>query len=230
MIPIFDGLRDVTLASVAVRMILSVLCGGLIGMEREYKRRPAGFRTHILICLGAAMTTLTSQYLYLCMHYYTDMARLGAQVVAGIGFIGAGTIIVTRRRRVKGLTTAAGLWAAAIIGLTLGGGFYEGGIFATLLILLAEMFFSKLEYRMLDNAPEINLYMEYTNKNCLENVLKLFREMSVKVTNMEITRSQESEHHNACAIFTLQLNKHCPVERLLTEVNRTKGVLSVEEL
>ena len=89
---------------------------------------------------------------------------------------------------------------------------------------------SKLEYRMLDNAPEINLYMEYTNKNCLENVLKLFREMSVKVTNMEITRSQESEHHNACAIFTLQLNKHCPVERLLTEVNRTKGVLSVEEL
>ena len=72
--------------------------------------------------------------------------------------------------------------------------------------------------------------MEYTNKNCLENVLKLFREMSVKVTNMEITRSQESEHHNACAIFTLQLNKHCPVERLLTEVNRTKGVLSVEEL
>lgn len=230
MLPIFDGVRDVTLASVALRMILAVFCGGLIGMEREYKRRPAGFRTHILICLGAAMTTLTSQYLYLCMHYYTDMARLGAQVVAGIGFIGAGTIIVTRRRRVKGLTTAAGLWAAAIIGLTLGGGFYEGGIFATLLILLAEMFFSKLEYRMLDNAPEINLYMEYTNKGCLENVLKLFREMSVKVTNMEITRSQESEHHNACAIFTLQLNKHCSVERLLTEVNRTKGVLSVEEL
>ena len=94
-------------------MLLAVVCGGIIGIEREFKRRPAGFRTHILICLGAAMTTLTSQYLYLCMGQYTDMARLGAQVVAGIGFIGAGTIIVTRRQRVKGLTTAAGLWAAA---------------------------------------------------------------------------------------------------------------------
>ena len=93
--------------------LLAVVCGGLIGLEREYKRRPAGFRTHILICLGAAMTTLTSQFLYLNLHYYTDMARLGAQVVAGIGFIGAGAIIVTRRRRVKGLTTAAGLWAGS---------------------------------------------------------------------------------------------------------------------
>ena len=107
MLSIFDGLRDVSILSITVRMLLAVACGGIIGIEREYKRRPAGFRTHILICLGAAMTTLTSQYLYLHMHYFTDMARLGAQVVAGIGFIGAGTIIVTRRQRVKGLTTAA---------------------------------------------------------------------------------------------------------------------------
>ena len=83
MLPIFDGLRTVTLLSVTVRMVLAVLCGGIIGVEREYKRRPAGFRTHILICLGAAMTTMTSQFLYLNLHYYTDMARLGAQVVAG---------------------------------------------------------------------------------------------------------------------------------------------------
>ena len=100
MLPIFDGVRDVTVLSTTLRMLLAVVCGGLIGLEREYKRRPAGFRTHILICLGAAMTTLTSQFLYLNLHYYTDMARLGAQVVAGIGFIGAGAIIVTRRRRV----------------------------------------------------------------------------------------------------------------------------------
>ena len=123
MLSLFDGLREVTLASAFVRLTLAVLCGGIIGMERSYKRRPAGFRTHILICIGAAITTLTSQYLYLNMHYFTDMARLGAQVVAGIGFIGAGTIIVTRRQRVKGLTTAAGLWTCAIIGLALGGGF-----------------------------------------------------------------------------------------------------------
>ena len=230
MLSIFNGLRTVTMLSVTVRMLLAVACGGIIGIEREYKRRPAGFRTHILICLGAAMTTLTSQYLYLNMHYYTDMARLGAQVVAGIGFIGAGTIIVTRDKRVKGLTTAAGLWAAAIIGLALGGGFYEGGIFATILILLAELLFSKLEYRMLENAPEINLYMEYTDKRCLENVLKLYRELNLKILNMEITRSTGSEKHNVCAIFSLRLNKRCKVEQLVAKVSGTEGVVSVEEL
>ena len=230
MLSVFDGLRDVTLLSVSARMVLAVVCGSVIGIEREYKRRPAGFRTHILICLGAAMTTLTSQYLYLYMHYYTDMARLGAQVVAGIGFIGAGCIIVTQRRRVKGLTTAAGLWASAIVGLALGGGFYEGAIFTTVMILMAELLFSKLEYRMLDNAPEINLYMEYSDRTCLDNVLKLFRQLNLKVLNMEITRSAETEKHNACALFTLQLHKKCRVEQVLTGIQSTPGVFSVEEL
>ena len=113
MLSIFDGLRDITLASVAFRLILSTLCGGIVGMEREFKRRSAGFRTHILICLGAAMTTLTSEFWLVYMRYYLDAARLGAGVVAGMGFIGAGTIIVTRRPRVKGLTTDAGLWTVS---------------------------------------------------------------------------------------------------------------------
>lgn len=227
---IFDGLRDVTMVSVMVRMLLAVVCGGAIGIEREYKRRPAGFRTHILICIGAAMTTLTSQFLFLNLHYYTDMARLGAQVVAGIGFIGAGTIIVTNRQRVKGLTTAAGLWAAAIVGLALGSGFYEGGLIATVLILMAEMFFSKVECRMLNNAPEINLYMEYCDHSCMEDVLSLYRGLGVKVLNIEITRATGSEHHNACSIFNLRLNKNCRVEDLLEAVSTVKGVVAVEEL
>ena len=190
MLPIFDGLRDVTLASVTTRMLLAVLCGGLIGIERAYKRRPAGFRTHILICLGAAITTLTSQFLYLNLHYYTDMARLGAQVVAGIGFIGAGTIVVTRQHRVKGLTTAAGLWASAIIGLALGGGFYEGALLTTVLVLVAESFLSRLEYRILDHVPEINLYMEYTGKPCSgRSPAVVLRENKVSLQDMEITRN-----------------------------------------
>lgn len=230
MLSIFDGLRDVTMTSVSVRLVMAVLCGGFIGLERAYKRRPAGFRTHILICLGAAITTLTSQFLYLNLHYYTDMARLGAQVVAGIGFIGAGTIVVTRQQRVKGLTTAAGLWASAIIGLALGGGFYEGGICATLLVLFAESFLSKLEYRILDHAPVINLYMEYTDKASLEEVLRLFRENRVSLQNMEITRATGSASHNACAIFTLRFNRGISVEEIMSRVTRTDGVISVLEL
>lgn len=230
MLTLFDGLRDVTIASVALRMILAVLCGGVIGIEREYKRRPAGFRTHILICLGAAMTTLTSQYLYLVLGQYTDMARLGAQVVAGIGFIGAGTIIVTRRQRVKGLTTAAGLWAAAIIGLALGGGFYEGGLFATVLIMVAELFFSRVEYRMLKNAPEVNLYVEYGDNKTMDVLLQEFREHGLKILNMGIIHSKSNEEHNACAIFTLRLHKGLDVDQLQQGIRTTTGVISVREL
>jgi putative Mg2+ transporter-C (MgtC) family protein len=236
MLTIFDNLRDVTFVSVAVRMILATVCGGVIGLERESKRRPAGFRTHILICLGAAMTTLTSQYLYLVMHYFTDMARFGAQVVAGVGFIGAGTIIVTKRRRVKGLTTAAGLWASAIIGLTVGAGFYEGAIYATAMILLVEMLFSKLEYRMMRNAREISLYVEYANRTALEEVLRQFRELGIKVTDLEITRSDSAtarstgSARNACAIFMLQMTKRCSHEEMMNHITGTPGVVSVEEL
>ena len=227
---LIENLLDVTLLSVAVRMLLAVICGGLIGIEREYKRRPAGFRTHILICLGAAMTTLTSQYLYLELHYYTDMARLGAQVIAGIGFIGAGTIIVSRNQRVKGLTTAAGLWTAAIIGLALGSGFYVGALMTTFLVLLAELLFSKLEYWILHNSPEVNLYMEFAHRHCLEQVLALCREKQLKTLNLEITRSPDSEEHNACAIFSLRLNKQVKVDQLLGLITAVPGVVSVEEL
>jgi len=230
MLSIFDPVRQFTLNAMVLRIILAVLCGGAIGMEREYKRRPAGFRTHILICLGAALTTLTSQFLYFNLGYYTDIGRLGAQVVAGVGFIGAGTIIVTRRQRVKGLTTAAGLWTAAIVGLALGAGFYEGGLVATALVLFNELVFAKLEYRVLYRTPEINLYMEYRDKDSLETALQMFRSHEIKVVNMEITRAVGGEGHNACALFSLRLNKKFGAERLLAQLQQTDGILLVEEL
>ena len=230
MLSLVDGLRDVTMASVTLRMTLAVICGGIIGIEREFKRRPAGFRTHILICLGAAMTTLTSQYLYLVLGQYTDLARMGAQVVAGIGFIGAGTIIVTRRQRVKGLTTAAGLWASAIIGLSLGAGFYEGGLFATVLILIAELVFSRLEFRMLENATEVNLYVEYSGGDTLDALLREFRERGLKILNMGIIHSHSNEEHNACAIFTLRLHKGLDIDVIQQEIRAASGVVTVREI
>ena len=236
-----DFLREINTWSVLLRLLLAMFFGGMIGLERGRKRRAAGMRTYMLVCMGAALTVLLSLYEYHMLTSVwadlaaeigtrTDVSRFGAQVINGIGFLAAGTIIVTGRQEVKGMTTAAGLWTAAIVGLCLGGGFYEGGIFATVLILLAEMLFSRLEYRMLENAPEINLYMEYKDRNCLERVLKLYREHDLKVLNMEITRATGSEEHNACAIFSLRLNKRCKAEALVAEINSTTGVVSVEEL
>ena len=230
MLELFHGLRDMTLLSVTLRMLCAMLCGGIIGIEREYKRRPAGFRTHILICMGAAMTTLTSQYLLLERGYYTDLSRLGAQVIAGIGFIGAGTIVVTSHQRVKGLTTAAGLWTSAIVGLCLGAGFYEAGLLATVLILMAESLFSRLEYWILSRSPVINLFLEYTDGSCLDEVLRICRERSVKVMNLQITRHKRDERHNACAIFELRLNKKNKAEAMLHRFLEIPGVVSIEEL
>ena len=123
-------LREMNFVSVMFRLILAMVCGGMIGLERGRKRRPAGFRTYMLVCLGAALTMLLSQYeSYMVTHAWhetameiglrTDVSRFGAQVINGIGFLGAGTILVTGRQEVKGLTTAAGLWAAAALGLSL---------------------------------------------------------------------------------------------------------------
>ena len=230
MFEFFDTFRDLTMTSILLRMVLSVICGGFIGLERTYKRHDAGFRTHILICIGACMTTLIGQYLSLVMGYYTDITRLGAQVIAGVGFIGAGAIIVTQREQVKGLTTAAGLWASAIVGLSLGAGFFEGGLYTTLLILIAELYLSKLEYYIFRHSKEMNLYLEYVDSSTLELILALFRTKGITVQNMEVTRSKGSERHNAGALLLLRLNDTITPKDLLLRLNEMDGILLAAEL
>lgn len=222
--------RDLTLLAVVLRMMLAVICGGLIGLEREYKHRPAGFRTHILICLGAAMTTLTSQYLVLEMHYYTDMARLGAQVIAGVGFIGAGTIVVTRKQRVKGLTTAAGLWVSAIIGLALGAGFYEVGVLSTLLILIIEFYFSKMEYRFLEKVQEITLFVEYSDRNCIEPLFSVFQNLGLKVISAETLDREDQEKEKGVVLFSLQSYRKIHTQLVVQAATKVAGVNAVELL
>ena len=197
MLHVFDAFRDISTLSVGIRLLMAVLCGGVIGLEREYKRRPAGFRTHILICLGASVTTLTSHYLLLYMECYTDVGRLGAQVIAGIGFIGAG--------------------------------FYEGAIYATLLVLLAEMVLTKLKYLLWRDTPEINLYLECTQTACLDQLMQDLRMEGVKILDLEITRATACEQGTACALLTLQLHKQYDMDQLLREISDCQGVMSVEQ-
>ena len=225
-----DALRQLTAEATFLRMLLAAFCGGIIGIEREFKRRPAGFRTHILICIGGAMATMTGQYLSVYGGYATDPSRLGAQVIAGIGFIGAGTIIMTRQRRVRGLTTAAGLWVSAMVGLALGCGFYEGAILTTFLILLAEIFFSKIEYRLLQTTSEITIFVEYTAVDGVEQILKRFREMRIKVLNMEITNATKNADRNLSVIFYLRMHKRCRPEQILESIRSIESVITAIEL
>lgn len=230
MLHIFDFAREMTLLGVAVRMISAVICGGLVGLEREFKRRPAGFRTHILICLGASVTILTNLYLYQVLHLYTDISRMGAQAIAGIGFIGAGTIIVTKRRRVKGLTTAAGLWAISAIGLVCGAGYLELAYFSTAMILVAEMLLVKLEYRLARRVEDVNLYIEYRHSVCIEQIMRVLKEQKIPIMNLEITRVAEGKEHRYCAIIEVEVRKEQLDRSVMASLNAIEDVTNIEEL
>jgi putative Mg2+ transporter-C (MgtC) family protein len=135
---------------ITIRLFLATLLGGLVGIEREQNNHPAGFRTHILVCVGSTLIMLISMYGFEDYieankeHIISDPARLAAQVVSGIGFLGAGTIIV-HGGTIRGLTTAASLWVVAGIGLALGAGFYYGATLATVLVLLSLIVLNRIE-------------------------------------------------------------------------------------
>ena len=231
MLHCFDFFRDMDMLAVSARLILAVLCGGVIGIEREIKRRPAGFRTHILICMGSAITILTNMYLYQVMHQYTDIARMGAQVVAGIGFVGAGAIIVTRRQRVRGLTTAAGLWTTSIIGLACGAGYAECAIYTTLLVLFAERVLVKIEYRFARRISDVNIYVEYSQAATIQKLVRILREKKTLMKDMEVNRIMDGDdlfHYGA--ILTIWSSQREFQEEILRLFNAVDDVRVVEQL
>ena len=164
-------LAGMELLSVIARLSLAALFGGLLGLERERKNRPAGLRTYLIVCVGAALTVLLSEYEQWMLStrwaaaagsaVQIDISRLGAQVINGIGFLGAGTILVSSRKKVRGLTTAAGLWASACMGLAVGAGFYTCVWAGFVLIYLAMYLLPRLEERILSRARNMNVYVAY---------------------------------------------------------------------
>jgi putative Mg2+ transporter-C (MgtC) family protein len=221
-----EYLRNFNLLSILVRLVLAMVFGGLIGLERETKRRPAGFRTHILICVGSALTTLTSQYLYLEMHMYTDLARLGAQVIAGMGFIGAGTIIITKRKDVKGLTTAAGLWTTAIIGLCLGAGYFEGAIAGTLAVLFIELILGKFEYKYIRKYTQEIFYIEFRKKGTINEISKIFEKNKMTIVEMEMNKVNKLKK----AFITIKVKNSNQIDPVIEEIGGVENVEFVDTL
>jgi len=143
--------QNVTIVSTLTRMFLAAVFGGMVGIERGQRNQAAGLRTHMLVCMGATLVMITNQYITSTFEM-SDPSRLGAQVISGIGFLGVGTIIVDGQQRVRGLTTAAGLWACACVGLSVGIGFYLGAFIAILFILLTIIVLNKFERRIIRKA------------------------------------------------------------------------------
>lgn len=220
-------LRELTLESMAIRLVFSILLGGIIGFERERKSRPAGLRTNILVCIGACIVMMTNQYIYQA-YGQGDPVRMGAQVVSGIGFLGAGTIMVTAHNRIKGLTTAAGLWTSACVGLTLGVGLYEAAIMGCISIFLVLTLLHLWDGRIHRRTKSLDVYIELEKEVSLGMFLHIFREHSMSVSGLQI---QEGSHAEGLAFFaTIKFTKKDHHHSLLDEICSIEGIRFCEPL
>lgn len=224
-----DGLRDITLVSMLLRIILSLILGGILGLERGMKNRPAGFRTYMLVCLGATLVMMTNQFIYITYNK-GDIVRMGAQVISGIGFLGAGTIVVTGRQQIKGITTAAGLWTAACCGLAIGIGFYEGAILGGITIFVVMALMDRVETVFRQKSPLMDIYLEYTGDKNFSVLLGEVRSRGLEITNIQMNKNNYGNDGELCLIINVESKEkrsHADILAILTSID---GVDYVEEL
>ncbi len=235
-----EYLRQLNFASMVLRIVLAVIVGGLLGLERERKSSPAGFRTYMLVAIGSTMTIMLSQYLDIMLSTkwlaqaraagaVHDVSRFGAQVINGVGFLGAGTIILTGRKRVKGLTTAAGLWASACLGLAIGAGFYECVGICVVLILICMYAFPALESRLILRSRYMNILAELDSFDHFGAVLTMLRELGVTVYDVDLTKQPEDSRAALGVHLSVYLPKEINHTLLLARLSMLGGIVSIEE-
>ena len=220
-------IREVTSLAVALRILVAILAGGLLGLERGMKNRPAGMRPYMLVCMGSCLIMLTNQYIFQ-VYGAGDPVRLGAQVVSGIGFLGAGTIVVTRRNQIKGLTTAAGLWASAGIGLALGIGFYEAAVIGSIAIFTVITLLQRMDNNLHRRSKQLEAYFELSDDTTLGDFLRTVRDSGIEIYNVQ--REQGSEGSGRAYVATLKTQKRSNHKDILVQVSDIPGVTYLEEL
>ena len=200
-----DGLfalaRDWSAVAVLLRLALAAAVGIVVGAEREHKNKIAGVKTHVLVCLGSAMAMIVSEYL---LHQFpdarADLARIGAQVVSGVGFLGVGTIMVTGRNEVQGLSTAAGLWVCACIGLAAGAGYVEGTLIAMVFVLFTFVVLSRVDAWVHKSERTIDVYVELEEGFGVRELVQSLRSQRYDYSNLSLMRDSEGRLGGAVAL------------------------------
>ena len=221
------GLQQLTWLTVVVRFLLAIVFGGAVGLERTRKRRAAGFRTHILVCLGATGVMMTGQFVFENIGG-TDPARLGAQVISGIGFLGAGTILVTGANQIKGLTTAASLWTSACMGIAIGIGFYFGAFVMCIAVFAVMTLFNAVQNRYIAHTNAIRLYVVFESIEDMSNFLELCRERNIHIDDFETTRNQLGS--GIAVLFLLQCQEQKSHAEVIKMVSDCNGIVAIEEM
>lgn len=218
---------DIGSKEIAIRLFLALIIGGIIGLEREKIRQFAGFRTHILIAIGSCIVSITSIQLFSDYNLYTnaDPARMPAQVLSGIGFLGAGAIL-KNKGGVKGLTTAAGMWATACIGIAVGYGYYELSILGGLFVMIA-LFVLRIINTFLFSKEKNVLILKLSNLDSIPFLYDKFEKNQLIVRNMEIEcRNEEYWKVN----FFVSYGKRIHLHDVMKEINMIEGVINVDYL
>ena len=173
---IITYLSSFNAVTVVIRVILAALAGALVGLEREFHGRAAGMRTHMMVALGAALAAMIGMYTVTVLGVDSDPMRVGAQVISGVGFLGAGTILLRGGgSRITGLTTAAGLWTAASIGLAVGIGFYVGAFMTVIAVMLTFTLITSLEHFMNRKRRRMAIYLELEDVSAVAPMLEMLR-------------------------------------------------------
>ena len=221
--------RSMEISAILARLLMAIAIGGVLGAERGLRNRPAGLMTYVLVCMASAMAALTNEYLVV-LYPQADPMRLTAQVVSGIGFLGAGTIIVTRNDEVRGLTTAAGLWMAAGLGLAAGAGFYPGAVIGFLCTVFALLILKRLDIYIKLHAKSMEIYLEYGKQFSLRQLTQFMMEHEFDLFDMQRGRVKTLGAELGTLVFSIALPKGTNHKAVLREMYTLDGVEYIKEI
>lgn len=218
--------------TVVFRLFMAILFGGYIGAERIRKKRPAGIKTHAIVALGAALAMATNEYIMLQVSPTSDVTRFAAQVISGIGFLGAGMIMITGRNQVTGLTTAAGLWLSACIGIAVGIGFYTGAVASMIMLWLIKNVFSKIDRAIQINSQIMNIMVDCMNPEVINSINKLIINSGCTVIS-----SSAQKHESISGVdgvipvkISIYMAKNITHQDLMNKIVSFDGVIAAEEV
>ena len=224
---------EISYWEIALKLGLAVLFGGLVGFERESHNRPAGFRTHILVCAGSALIMMVSAYGFageFSHKFDVDPSRIAASVVTGVGFLGAGTIL-QQRGSIRGLTTAASIWVVSGIGLATGIGFYAGAVFTTCIVLISLLLLGRIDRAILSQRRLKNLIIRAVDKpGVMGKVVEMLGNMKISVRKIEIS-SLEFQAEIKCEVATIEflvvIPRNLDNNLLFKNLAGQKGILQI---
>lgn len=236
------SLRELNFLSLCLRLFLGIIFSGFLGFSRNIKQRPAGIRTYMLVSIGAVLTMTLAQFEYSMVNTLwneaykingigLDLSRYGAQVINGIGFLGAGSIILSGTQKIKGMTTAAGLWASGCMGLALGSGFYEGAIIGFLIILLCLFGLPIIEDSILLKSKNMNVYIEFRSIKSLKHVIELIKSLNISIFELDVMNNFDDPKTLIGANFYMQLsNKNIKHSEVIMALSEFDEICNVEEI